>query len=101
LSGFGVDSMQPMLMAIVGIRVHLDRKAPDSFWISGGAGFPLNLPDFSNDKRAEERILFAAEKETIRKWRKRIRAERAKIRAADAKLRKQNRKRKAGRCQGR
>ncbi len=90
-----VDSKQALLLAIRGIRVQLDLKAPRSSFLGLGPDSPLGLPDFSDDKRAEERILFAGEREALGKWRGLIKSRRAGIRVAEATLRKQNGKKKA------
>jgi hypothetical protein len=88
--GFGVDSMQALIVAIRGIRVNLEQTGRDPFWLDPetGADFPLDVPT-TWGKQFVERVRLAIERETVRAWRGKIKARRAKLRAEEAELKRQ------------
>jgi hypothetical protein len=90
--GFGVDTMQALIVALRGIRVTLDCTRRDLFWLDPemGMDLPLNLPTWGNEFDA--RVQLAIERETVRVWRAKIKVRKAKIRADEAELKKQGKR---------
>ena len=88
--GFGVDSLQALMMAIEGVRVGLEQTGRRFFWLDPeiGPDIPLRVPTVWG-KQLVERVRLAIERETLRAWRARIKSRRAKIRAEEANLKRQ------------
>jgi len=83
--GYGVDSLQSLLVALGGVRRDLEQTERHFIWFGDGHGIPRQVPTYYG-REFEQRVERAIERESKRVWLSRLRVRKAEIAAAEARL---------------
>jgi uncharacterized protein DUF6968 len=83
--GYGVDALQSLLVALGGIRWHLEQTERHFIWFGDDHGLPRQVPT-GLGKTFQQRMERAIERESKRVFLGRLRARKAEIASAEARL---------------
>lgn len=84
--GYGVDALQSLLVAVAGIRWHLEQTGRCFIWLGDDHGIPQQVPT-AYGRTFAQRVEKAIERESKRVQLGRLRARKAEIASAEARLR--------------
>jgi hypothetical protein len=81
----GVDSLQSLVIAVAGIRWHLEQTGRRFIWFGDDHGIPQQVP-MDHGREFAHRVELAIERESKRSWLGRLHARKAEIASAEARL---------------